>query len=144
MTLDLGTSFFFQNKTPFTNKLNTKLTSVKDIPYFVSDSFLRTFYRDRYQLSQVERMVESAYENYLYKECQIQSKYKSTLQQKAMALAQQQEKTARTTTTTTTSATVTDEERNRAERLANEFVLTRCLELDEFFPNRRKKQKQKK
>jgi hypothetical protein len=56
------------------NSLQTKLTGVKDIPYFVSHKFLKTYARDRYQLSQVERMVEGAYENYLVKECTNQTK----------------------------------------------------------------------
>ena len=36
-----------QEQDPFVNPLNTKLTSVKDIPYFVDNKFLRTLYRDR-------------------------------------------------------------------------------------------------
>merc|ERR1712194_25803 len=71
-----GRYFNLVHNPPFTNPLKTKLTTVKEIPYYVSDKFLRTYYRDRYQLSQVERMVENAYEQYLVKECQTQKEYK--------------------------------------------------------------------
>merc|ERR1719296_146502 len=65
---------------PHTNPLSTKLTKVKDIPYYVSDQFLRTVARDRYQLSQVERMVERSYQTYLHDECKNQKAYKRKLE----------------------------------------------------------------
>lgn len=75
----LNRYFTLSFKDPFVNLLHTKLTKVKDIPYFVDNKFLRTLYRDRYQLAQVERMVEGAYENYLVDECNIQRRYKKNL-----------------------------------------------------------------
>mmetsp|Transcript_10453 Transcript_10453/g.21752 ORF Transcript_10453/g.21752 Transcript_10453/m.21752 type:complete len:401 (+) Transcript_10453:222-1424(+) len=68
---------------PFTNPLHTKLTKVKDIPYYVTEKFLRTIHRDRYQLTQVERMVEKSYERYLFDECKNQKAYKRNLELKA-------------------------------------------------------------
>lgn len=109
-----------QNKPQFNNRLVTKLTSVKDIPYFVSDKFLRTYHRDRYQLSQVERMVENAYEQYLYRECQNQLQHRKTLYRKAKILKDYREK-------------------EKTRKLADEYVASRCDELDDLFPNRRKK-----
>lgn len=99
------------------------MTSVKEIPYFVSDKFLRTYYRDRYQLSQVERMVENAYENYLFNECQSQLSYKKTLQKKVA------------------SNRINEDERTRLRTLLNSYSATRCDELDDLFPKRRKKKK---
>ena len=60
--------------------ISYKLTPVNDIQYFVSDQFLRTIYRHRYQLSQVERMVERSYKNYLMDECRIQKNYLQKLE----------------------------------------------------------------
>ena len=112
-----------QNNPPFTNPLATKLTKVKDIPYYVSDRFLRTYYRDRYQLGQVERMVERAYQEYLVEECNKQSNYKASLEKQA-----KREK---------------DPEKQQAQmRRAAAFELGRCEELDDLFPERRK-QKQR-
>ena len=51
------------------NRLDTRLTNVKGIPFFVDDKFLKSFYRNRHQLGQVEQMVERAYEDYLVTEC---------------------------------------------------------------------------
>ena len=99
------------------NPMHTKLTNVKDIPYFVDNKFLRTLYRDRYQLAQVERMVQTAYENYLVDECNAQRKYKKTL----LADANNKE---------------TEEEIQYAKRIANKFELTRCVELNDLFPLR--------
>ena len=104
-----------QQTNPFVHKLQTSLTNVKDIPYFVSNKFMRTYYRDRYQLAQVERMVEGAYENYLVKECKKQKSYRSSLESEARRKA-------------------SPEEQERALREAREFELTRCFELDELFP----------
>jgi hypothetical protein len=116
---------------PHTNSLTTKLTAVKDIPYYVSDQFLRTVARDRYQLSQVERMVENSYRTYLQTECKAQKLYKKRL-----------ETLGGTTTTTTTSTKKKDgssnnkndaERANIAKKAAN-FELTRCIELEDLFP----------
>jgi hypothetical protein len=100
--------------------MSTRLSKVKEIPYFVTDKFVRTYYRDRYQLSQVEHMVERAYENYLVKECKAQREYKQRLTTKA-----QQEPT--------------EEEKSRRLKLANEFELSRCDELIDLFPERHKR-----
>ncbi len=93
------------------------MTDVKDIPYFVDSKFLRTLYRDRYQLAQVERMVQTAYENYLVDECNAQRKYKRTL------LADAKTKQ-------------TEEEIQYAKSIAEKFELTRCVELNDLFPIR--------
>lgn len=108
--------FSLVHKQPFTNPLATKLTGVKDIPYYVTDKFLRTYYRDRYQLSQVERMVERAYEEYIVEECTSQKKYKAQLNQEAR----------------------TNREDARLQQRAQNFELSRCLELEELFPRRSK------
>ena len=97
--------------------MHTKLTAVKDIPYFVDNKFLRTLYRDRYQLAQVERMVERAYENYLIDECNAQRKFKKK------SLAESQNKP-------------TEEEIQKAREIAEKFVLSRCIELNDLFPLR--------
>ena len=76
---------------------------------------MRTYYRDRYQLAQVERMVETAYENYLVTECNSQKKYKRKL------LAASEKK-------------ATPEESEKAKRIAEEFELSRCVELNDLFP----------
>lgn len=102
------------HKQPFTNPLSTKLTGVKDIPYYVTDKFLRTYYRDRYQLSQVERMVERAYEEYLVEECTSQKKYKKQLNEEARKHRQDV----------------------RLQQRAQNFELSRCAELEELFPRR--------
>lgn len=73
---------------------------------------------------QVERMVERAYEQYLLDECNKQSNYKAGLEKQA-----RKEK---------------DPQRQQvAARRAAEFDLTRCTELDDLFPERRRKQKQR-
>jgi hypothetical protein len=79
---------------------------------------MRTYYRDRYQLSQVEGMVEKAYENYLVKECTSQKKFKRKL------VAQADRK-------------ATPAEVERARRSAEEYELSRCIELNELFPLKR-------
>uniref|UniRef100_A0A7S3DTG2 J domain-containing protein n=1 Tax=Entomoneis paludosa TaxID=265537 RepID=A0A7S3DTG2_9STRA len=112
--------FSLTHNPPFVNPLKTKLTQVKEIPYFVSDKFLRTFYRDRYQLAQVERMVEKSYEQYLVDECDSQNRYKKSLQRKAALEKDPAEKA-------------------KKSQKANEFGLARCVELDDLFPNRPKK-----
>jgi len=105
---------------PYNNPLHTKLTKVKDIPYYVTDQFMRTYHRDRFQLAQVERMVERSYEDYLVKECNGQRQFKSELEYKA-----------------TYSSGMDQKERERELMKAKEFLLTRCTELDDLFPNTR-------
>jgi len=102
--------------------LKTRLSKVEDIPYFVSDKFLRTYARDRYQLSQVERMVEKAYENYLVHECTAQQAY----QKRLFSLAE---------------AEKAEESRQRKMKQAREFVKSRCDELTDLFPNRQNKKR---
>jgi hypothetical protein len=113
--------FFLQHKQPFNNPLATRLTAVKEIPYFVSDKFLRTYHRDRYQLAQVERMVEKAYEQYLVDECKSQRLYRTRL----VKTAQKEED---------------PDEANKKMKLAEEFELSRCNELGDLFPKRVDKQ----
>ena len=103
-----------QHKPPFTNPLATRLTSVKDIPFYVSDKFLRTYYRDRYQLAQVERMVERAYEEYLVEECTSQYKFKNQLEKEARM----------------------NRNDNKLQHRAEQFELSRCKEIEELFPKR--------
>lgn len=83
---------------------------------------MRTYHRDRYQLAQVERMVETSYENYLVTECNSQKKYKRKLIAEAGRKA-------------------TPEEKAKENKIATEFELTRCVELNELFPLRSGKQK---
>ena len=78
---------------------------------------MRTYYRDRFQLSQVERMVENSYENYLVKECTNQKKYRRTL------IAEAERKP-------------TPEEQAAAKAIAEKYDLTRCIELNDLFPLR--------
>lgn len=101
---------------PYINPLHTKLSNVKDIPYFVTDKFVRTIGRDRYQLSQVERMVEESYKRYLLEECNNQKNYKKKLEHLA------------------SKRTISEQERNNLMRKANNFDLVRCVELEELFP----------
>lgn len=99
------------------NPLQTKLTKVKDIPYWVDGSMYRRVSRDRYQLAQVERMVENAYENYLVDECNRQRKYKKSLIDDA-------------------DKKPTPEEQEIAKKTAQQFELSRCVELNDLFPIR--------
>jgi DnaJ-domain-containing protein 1 len=101
---------------PFVNPLHTKLSKVKDIPYFVTDQFVRTIGRDRYQLSQVERMVEESYKRFLLEECNNQKNYKKKLETLAV------------------KRTISEQERNNLMRKANNFDLVRCVELEDLFP----------
>ena len=101
---------------PFVNPLHTKLSRVKDIPYFVTDQFVRTIGRDRYQLSQVERMVEDSYKRYLIDECKNQKEYKQKLENLGM------------------KRTISQQERDNLMRKANNYDLTRCIELEDLFP----------
>jgi Domain of unknown function (DUF1977) len=101
--------------------MSTGLSKVKEIPYFVSDKFVRVLYRDRYQLSKVEHMVERAYENFLVNECKAQQEYKKRLYQKAR------------------KKELKEEERIRQLKFASEYELSRCEELADLFPDNRKK-----
>ncbi|GMI03409.1 hypothetical protein TrLO_g3012 [Triparma laevis f. longispina] len=58
---------------------------VKDIPYYVSDKFMRTTIRDPYKVAQVERLVEKSYDQFLQNECRAQRKHQRQLQQRAAA-----------------------------------------------------------
>jgi hypothetical protein len=107
---------YSKKQNPFVNPLATKLTQVKDIPYFVSDQFLRTIYRDRYQLSQVERMVERSYERYLTDECKNQKDYKKKLERM------------------TANTRISEVDRNKLAKKLAGFDLTRCVELEDLFP----------
>lgn len=108
--------FSLVQQAPFVNPLATKLSGVKDIPYFVTDKFMRTYHRDRYQLAQVERMVEKNYHDYVMQECKAQKKYKRQLEQQASRL--------------------TGEERASLLRRAEEFELSRCIEFENLFRTR--------
>ena len=113
-----GSSYFsLTHAPPYTNPLQTQLTGVKDIPYFVTDKFLRTYYRDKFQLAQVERMVERSYRDYLIGECKNQQVYKRQLEKGA------KEKKG-----------ITEEERSRLLKRAEEFEAARCIELEQLFP----------
>jgi Domain of unknown function (DUF1977) len=93
---------------------------VRDIPYFVTDSFRRSYLNDKYNRKKVELMVEGAYEHFLTNECQKQKNYK----QRALVNAQR----------------VTDpKERLRQSKLADDVPLNRCTERDEFFPQQQRK-----
>jgi len=96
--------------------IRDRLSRVKDIPYFVTDQFVRTIGRDRYQLSQVERMVEDSYKRYLIDECKNQKDYKKKLENLGM------------------KRTISQQERENLMRKANNYDLTRCIELEDLFP----------
>jgi hypothetical protein len=98
---------------------------VKEIPYYVSDKFLRTYYRDRYQLAQVERMVENSYEQYLVDECKNQKEYKVRLERAAKA-----------------EKNIDIAERKR--KAAAEYQAARCIELDDLFPDSERKRREMK
>lgn len=112
-----GQYFSLSRKPPFVNPLYTKLSKVKDIPYFVNGQFLRTYHHDRFQLGRVEKLVQDAYENFLVRECTSQRNYRDRLRKLAYkepnAALRQQKLTA-----------------------AKEFSLNRCDELSELFPDR--------
>ena len=101
--------------------MSTGLSKVKDIPYFVSDKFVRILYHDRYQLSKVEHLVERAYENFLVKECKAQKEYRKRLFKKA------------------NRKELGEEERIRQLKFASEYELSRCEELSDLFPDKRRK-----
>jgi len=75
---------------------------------------MRSYYRDRYQLAQVERMVERSYHQYLTTECRNQRVYKKQLEKEAMKSPA--------------------EEREKNLEKANAFELGRCIELQDLFP----------
>lgn len=106
-----------KEKAPFINPLHTKLTKVKDIPYWVDNKFVKTLYRDRYQLAQVERMVENAYEQYLVEECNTQRRKKKEMISAA-------------------DSKPTEDETEAAKQEAQNIELTRCVELNDLFPLR--------
>lgn len=110
--------FSLTQTTPYINPLNTRLTTVKDIPYFVTDKFMRTYHRDRYQLAQVERLVERTYNQYLDNECNEQKKHKRQLQKAARKLSD------------------SDPKKERQLRKADAYELSRCDELQDLFPKR--------
>lgn len=111
-----GNSYFsLTHAPPHSNPMRTKLTNVKEIPYFVTNRFLKTYARDRYQLGQVEKMVEQSYKKYLISECNNQKKYKATLQRQ------------------TERKGLTEADRERQMKKVQEFELSRCIELSELF-----------
>ena len=116
--------FSLTQKAPFVNPLQTRLTAVKDIPFYVSDRFLNTYHRNRYQLGQVEALVEKAYEQYLSTECNRQVDHKKKLEQSANSLSDEAEK-------------------SRKLEAAKAFELTRCAELRDLFPKRANAQKRR-
>lgn len=79
---------------------------------------MKTIYRNRYKIAQVERMVQSAYEGYLVEECRSQEKYKSTL----LAEANKKE---------------SPDEMKAARKAAQQFQLSRCDELSDLYPHRK-------
>ncbi len=91
------------------------MTTVKDIPFFVTDKFLRTYATNKYQLTQVERMVEQSYKGYLVKECKNQKSYKQSLEKSARGRG------------------MSDTERDKMLKKSQEFELSRCIELKELF-----------
>ena len=110
-----GNPYFSLTQTQlFPNPLKTKYTTVKEIPYFVSDKFMRTFQRDPYQLRQVEALVEKTYEKYLVSECHNQEQLKQKLENEA--------------------ASATGEEKKSKLKRVQDFKLSRCNELNDFFP----------
>jgi DnaJ family protein B protein 12 len=111
-----GNPYFSLTQTQsFTNPLKTRFTKVKDIPYFVSDKFTRTYQRDPYQLRQVEQMVEKSYHRYLVNECRNQEQFKKKLENEA-------------------TASVGDDKERRLKQV-QEFSLSRCEELNDLFPS---------
>lgn len=98
--------------------MKTQQTTVRDIPFFVTDNFIRTYYRNRQQLWRVERMVEVAYEQYLLDECTKQQSYKIRLRDLAFQEKDEQEK-------------------ERKVRQVKEYELSRCQELVDLYPSRK-------
>lgn len=88
----------------------------------MSDKFLRTYARDRFQLSKVEYMVEKAYENYLVNECSLQRKFQKRMYEEAQKIK-------------------SGNEREKILKKAQEFELYRCDELADLYPERSRNQK---
>lgn len=76
--------------------------------------------RDRYQLSQVERYVEKAYEQFLVDECDSERRFKENLQKRAR---KQKDPV----------------ERKKKVDKANAYEMKRCAELKDLFPKQRKR-----
>lgn len=125
--------FSLTQQYPYVNQQHTRLVSVKDIPFYVTDKFMRTYGRDRYSLGQVERMVETTYEKYLRQECKEQKKYREKLERN---VALKHQKIANN------DDAMRQEERDAARekdlRKAKNFQLTRCDELQSLFGDRNK------
>lgn len=112
-----GSQYFsLTHAPPYKNPMKTRLTKVTEIPFFVTDKFIRTYARDPYQLRQVESMVEKSYKKYLEKECNSQKGYKQQLERLAM-----------------NTNGLTEADRQKRLRKAQEFELKRCIELRELF-----------
>ena len=77
---------------------------------------MRTYATNRYQLTRVEQMVEQSYKNYLVGECKNQKAYKQTMTREAR-----------------NKKGMNEAERERLFRKAQEFELSRCIELNELF-----------
>ena len=77
---------------------------------------MRTYARDKFQLSHVERMVEKSYKNYLMNECKNQQMYKLSLEKAASS-----------------RNGMTQVDRERQLKKAQEFELSRCIELESLF-----------
>lgn len=76
---------------------------------------MKSYYRDRYQLAQVERLVEKTYEQYLVDNCKSQKAYKRQLEATARKMP-------------------SSDAKERSAKKAAEFELTRCDELNDLFP----------
>jgi hypothetical protein len=100
--------------------MKTQTTKVRDIPFYVTTNFARTYAQNNYQLRRVEQMVEVAYEQYLIEECTKQRNYKKRLQVNANTLKM-----------------VSEEDKARKIKQADEFELSRCLELGDLYPHRK-------
>jgi Domain of unknown function (DUF1977) len=85
---------------------------------------METLYRDRFQLAQVERMVENSYQQYLVDECKSQKIYKTQLLNSARNLAD-------------------SDAREKSLAKANAFELSRCQELEDLFPLRSQHRQQR-
>jgi len=113
--------FKLYKQTPYHNPLQTRITTVKDIPFFVTDKFMRTYARDRYQLAQVERMVERDYKEYLVKECKTQQRHLQTMEKEL-------DRNRRN---------LSDADRERSSKRVREYEMTRCAELKQLYGNGR-------
>ena len=82
---------------------------------------MKHYRRDRYQRGKVEYMVERAYEEFLFQECNVQTNYVAKLKRQAKQNVEQHD---------------------TLMQQAEAFELTRCQELDDLFPHARRKQQQ--